>query len=199
MYVHRYNTTAKISVLVARLSLGQTFNDFNADFFVTVAALDEVAGTARLSMAFCTRRTPTAGAAMPSPLSIVTPGAPEFAPGLLAFPFPLALSNNDAFCAPSVMTAVMRPVAGSLPLPLLSCNRVGVIIRPDLNPLEISYEVKNAGATGSPPPSPARACVPAGVRWGVCGGACACWCALGRVRWVCGASPTCMHRSTTVS
>ncbi len=62
VFVHRFTSlaaSASASRLVAVLDALQTYNDFTADFYATVASLSFPAGAAQLAFQFCARGTPT--------------------------------------------------------------------------------------------------------------------------------------------
>jgi hypothetical protein len=82
VFVHRFSSlasTAAASRLVAVLDALQTYNDYTADFFVTVTSLSFPAGTAQLAFQYCTRGTPALSPyVLPRLLVPVAVGAPGF-------------------------------------------------------------------------------------------------------------------------
>ncbi len=136
MFIHRYNSTARVSRVVAILSAGDTFSAFAADFVLTVLAIDPAAHTARLSFGSCHRSPPTLTL---SQSNFVVQSTLANA----AVPMTLTVQSNDANCAPVEYKAALTPQ--STTSSTFGCNTVSVVIRPDFNILEMNYFVQNSG------------------------------------------------------
>ena len=136
VFVHRYNPSADTSSwLVAVLDVGQQYNDFTADFFVFVRAIDGGNGVATLSFTHCQHFAPS--------LTVVTPLIANLAavsgPAGVVLPVTVQVTNNDRYCASTVYSAALTPTA-PVPTPF-TCHNITVIMVPDVNPLEESYKV----------------------------------------------------------
>jgi hypothetical protein len=62
--------------------------------------------------------------------------------GFVQVDFEVTATNNDLYCAPALTWATLTPAAGAGAA--FQCNRITIVIVPDINRLEQSYVAQRA-------------------------------------------------------
>jgi hypothetical protein len=130
VYVHDDNGS-----LVSMVSLNNSNNTYiNYDTDLTFTLTNVTFGIATLSIKFC----------IPSILQpqLLTTAISVIRNTQFVSQIDLRVTNPSLYCAPVTQNFYLNEVK-SLP----TCNRISIVIAPDLNPLEISYDVKASDGT----------------------------------------------------
>ena len=136
VHIHRYTPASRSVTLVAQLRVGDVWQDYGVDAFVTVDAIDSSKGVAYLRFGSCMTSPPSVSI-LPVPVTkgVIAAGTADVT---------VAVTNNDQLCAPRSFTVVAAPLPA-----LYSCVNVTVVMVPDVNPLEESYVVTTANGAVS--------------------------------------------------
>jgi hypothetical protein len=106
VFVHRYNTTMGLTNLVSILNTNQTYNDFSADFYVTVVSMAQ--GVARLAFKSCSRAPPSIQMTTPPQIQL-TPSLTDVS-GFMRVPLTLSVLNNDQYVCLCVVVLLLTCV-----------------------------------------------------------------------------------------